>query len=415
MTFANKYISKQLFAQPFIKSTAHAELKIAVIIPIYREANILACLHTLDLCKPIKGRVEMILLINSSERDDDTLRAFNMNTFNEISSWIEKREENFIDFHIHLLENLPAKSAGVGLARKIAMDEALQRFESINRPDGVIVSLDADTLCEPNYFTSIEAYFSDLKNIGCSIYFEHPVSGAEYSKEIYKSSAYYELYLRYYINALRYIGHPHAYHCIGSAFAVRAKDYAAQGGMNKKQAGEDFYFLQKIISQAKFGEINNTVLVPSSRLSDRTPFGTGRSISDMCEDGDIDYKTFAFDSFEPLKQLLSNIDIFYKSTVSLEGFPTYLVDYLNSISFIEGIDEINRNCASIKIFRDKFYRFLNIFKILKYLNYMSENKYAKESVITGASKLLNSIDYTYDLNSDVFNLLSIYRDIDRKH
>ena len=61
----------------------------------------------------------------------------------------------------------------------------------------------------------------------------------------------YELYLRYYRLALEYTGHPHAYHCIGSAFAVRTLDYVAQGGMNKRQAGEDFYFLQKLIATGR--------------------------------------------------------------------------------------------------------------------------------------------------------------------
>lgn len=50
----------------------------------------------------------------------------------------------------------------------------------------------------------------------------------------------YELYLRYYQQALEYCGHPYAYTCIGSAFAVRAADYVLQGGMNKRQAGKIF-------------------------------------------------------------------------------------------------------------------------------------------------------------------------------
>lgn len=413
MSFAKKYISKQLFCEPFIKSPVDKELKLVVIIPVYREPNILACLEKLSNCESINGKVEIIILINSSEKDDDDLILFNRNTYIEVSKWIEILDKSFIDFHVHLVENLPAKNAGVGLARKIAMDEALLRFAHLNKPDGIISSLDADTLCETNYFTAIYTYFINTKNRGCSIYFEHPISGLEFSSEIYESAAFYELYLRYYINALRYVGHPHAFHCIGSAFAVRANEYAAQGGMNKKQAGEDFYFLQKIISLGGFAEINNTILVPSSRLSDRTPFGTGRSISEMCSDNKIDFKTYAFESFQPIRDLFLNIDKFYKIELSIEDFPNELNDYLNSISFIEGIDEINRNCSSLKIFRDKFYKFFNIFKLLKYLNYMSANYYPKESVITEASKLLKQKNVSYE-SEDVFHLLSIYRGIDRQ-
>lgn len=412
MGFANKYLSKHSFCQSFINKPVDEDLKIIVTIPVYREPNIIECLSCLNETNPIDGTVEVIIVINSSEKDTDELREYNRNTFNVITEWVSNKEDSFISFHVHLVENIQAKHAGVGLARKIAMDEAIRRFEHINHPNGIITSFDADTLCMDNYFTSIETFFRDTKKKGASIYFEHPISGSDYSADIYESSAYYELYLRYYINALRYVRHPHAFHCIGSAFAVRAKEYVAQGGMNKKQAGEDFYFLQKIISQGGFGEITDTVLLPSSRLSDRTPFGTGRSIAEMCRDGEIDYITYSFDCFLPLKSFFLRIDSFYKSEVSLDDFTEELQEYLRNISFVEGVNEINRNCASLKVFRDKFFRYMNIFKSLKYLNFVSEDKYPRESVLIGASKLLASERNDYE-KKDVFELLSIFRDLDK--
>ena len=81
---------------------------------------------------------------------------------------------------------------------------------------------------------------------GCSIYFEHPLHGPLEPK-VYEAIAAYELHLRYYVQALRYAAFPYAHHTIGSSMAVRADAYAKQGGMNKRQAGEDFYFLHKII------------------------------------------------------------------------------------------------------------------------------------------------------------------------
>lgn len=412
MGFANKYLSKHSFCQSFINKPVDEDLKIIVTIPVYREPNVIECLSCLNETNPIDGTVEVVIVINSSEKDNDELRDYNRNTFNDISDWISSKKESFINFHIHLVENLPAKHAGVGLARKIAMDEATRRFDNINRPDGIITSFDADTLCERNYFTSIDTFFKDSKKKGASIYFEHPVNGSDYSSEVLEASAYYELYLRYYINALRYTGHPHAFHCIGSAFAVRAKEYVAQGGMNKKQAGEDFYFLQKIISQGEFGEITDTVLMPSSRLSDRTPFGTGQSIADMCVGNTIDYATFSFECFIPLKSLFSRIDSFYKSEVSLDGISDELRKYLDNISFVDGVNEINRNCASLKVFRDKFFKYMNIFRSLKYLNFVSEYKYPKESVLIGAYKLLD-VEGSNCEKKDVFELLSIFRQIDR--
>lgn len=120
----------------------------------------------------------------------------------------------------------------------------------------------------------------------------------------------YELYLRYYRLALEYTGHPHAYHCIGSAFAVRTLDYVAQGGMNKRQAGEDFYFLQKLIATGRYATLQSTQVYPSPRFSGRTPFGTGqavpadrsgvRTFSGISPTGFSGFKMFFSGNFYPL-------------------------------------------------------------------------------------------------------------------
>ena len=61
---------------------------------------------------------------------------------------------------------------------------------------------------------------------GCTIYFEHPIEGDEYPPEVYDAIIQYELYLRYYLQALRYTGYPYATHTVGSCFAVKASVYA---------------------------------------------------------------------------------------------------------------------------------------------------------------------------------------------
>jgi hypothetical protein len=137
----------------------------------------------------------------------------------------------------------------------------------------VIACFDADCTCDPNYLAATENFFQSQPSApGASIYFEHPLDG-----ENREPIALYELHLRYYVEALRYAGFPHAYHTIGSSMAARADPYFKQGGMNKRKAGEDFYFLHKIIPLGGFGEINDTRVIPSPRASHRVPFGTGRA------------------------------------------------------------------------------------------------------------------------------------------
>ena len=80
---------------------------------------------------------------------------------------------------------------------------------------------------------------------------------------------------------------PFAFHTIGSSMAVRASSYMRQGGMNKRKAGEDFYFQQKIIPLCGFTECNSTVVYPSPRPSYRVPFGTGRAMLGYLQNGEV--------------------------------------------------------------------------------------------------------------------------------
>ena len=66
---------------------------------------------------------------------------------------------------------------------------------------------------------------------------------------------------------------------------MRAWAYVKQGGMNRRQAGEDFYFLQKISWLGPMTELANVIVHPSPRLSDRVPFGTGRAVGGFVSNG----------------------------------------------------------------------------------------------------------------------------------
>jgi hypothetical protein len=48
--------------------------------------------------------------------------------------------------------------------------------------------------------------------------------------------------------------------------------------MNKRAAGEDFYFLNKLAKVGRIDYIRETCVHPSARVSTRVPFGTGKRI-----------------------------------------------------------------------------------------------------------------------------------------
>jgi hypothetical protein len=95
----------------------------------------------------------------------------------------------------------------------------------------------------------------------------------------------YELFLRSYVLGLEQAGSPYAFQTVGSAMACRASAYVASGGMNRRLAGEDFYFLQQVHKVAGVAPLTGTCVHPSPRSSHRVPFGTGRSVQDMRASG----------------------------------------------------------------------------------------------------------------------------------
>ena len=135
----------------------------------------------------------------------------------------------------------------------------------------------------------------------CSIYFEHPLSGNNYPEAIYKYITLYELHLRYYFQGLAYSGFPYVFHTVGSAIAVKALPYVKAGGMNRRQAGEDFYFIQKLVPAGGYFNLNSTTVYPSPRASSRVPFGTGASIGKLDAGNSSTLLTYNMLAFKELR------------------------------------------------------------------------------------------------------------------
>jgi len=81
---------------------------------------------------------------------------------------------------------------------------------------------------------------------------------------------------------------------LGGAIALiacTAQAYIAVGGMVRRQAGEDFYFLQKLAKRGPIHEIADTTVRPSPRRSDRgsdvlleiTPVNTNSDVHEVVE------------------------------------------------------------------------------------------------------------------------------------
>lgn len=418
MAFAEHYFSKQQSFHPHITDVPNAELNYAVVIPSFYEENIIAALEALWKTERPEGALEVIVVINEQKGVPEEIHQVNLQTSHVIDNWKKQHEEDKFKVFSIFADSLPPQHAGVGLARKIGMDEAIWRFNQINNPDGFIFSFDADCICDSNYFTATESFLKKYPSAhGFSFYFEHPITGNDFPENVYQGIIQYELHLRYYIQALRYAGFPYAFHTIGSCYAVRASSYVKQGGMNRKKSGEDFYFLHKIIPLGNFYEINTTRVVPSPRPSLRVPFGTGPAVHQFLSNNK-EWLTYNPELFNILQTFLSGIHLLFKKDRSyiekrIKSNNPVLVSFLNSVNYPKNLEIINANSSSVNTFIKRFYRWFNALQVLRFLNSASE-KYNKMPVTQASAELLTMKNNSIKPDLSAIELLNFYREMERK-
>lgn len=419
MGFASEYLSDRILFEPFISSRPDRETSLIVIIPAYNEPDVLSTIDSLAACHRPDCRVEVLVYVNAAPSAGEEELKTNLKTIEDIE---RRKEDTSLPFRLFAFyTGMPAiKGWGAGLARKVAMDEAVRRFNLIDKPEGIIVSLDADCRVSQNYLQALcDDFYKKRDRSACSIYFEHPLEGDKFERDIYKAISNYELYLRYYYQALRFSMFPEVFHTVGSAFAVRAGTYVKSGGMNRQQAGEDFYFIQKTIPMGGYFYLNNTVVIPSPRMSDRVPFGTGPSINEIINSEDKRLYTYNPDSFLYLGKLFASVDALYKldngkkpeSVIS--GLDKTLSDFLEKEKWNDRLREIRANTASLDSFKKRFFSWFNMFKVVKFLNWVhSEGEMKKVDVCNAAQELLRLLASDFESDSAKV-LLEHFRDMER--
>ena len=412
------YFRRFGFCERQIATPPRPDLGIVVVIPCFNEPDLIRSLESLWLCERSDCAVEVIVVVNSPAGCSEEIRSRNQATLKTATEWIAEHCDPRLAVRLLHFPELPPKQAGVGLARKIGMDEALRRFDDVARLEGVIVGYDADCGCERNYLTTIEQHFQqNPQSPGCSIYFEHPLSGP-LSPQVYEAVGAYELHLRYYVRALRYAGFPHAHHTIGSCIAVRADVYREQGGMNKRKAGEDFYFLHKVIPLGGFTDLTETTVIPSARPSDRVPFGTGKAVRSFLTGQEI--MTYPLEAFLDLKCCFERVaEIYRRGKVpageKLEGLPVSMRDFFAEQRFADALEEICENTSSEAAFRKRFFRWFDGFRAMKSIHHARDRFYGEGRVGEQAARLLarSTPGRGAGAASSLRDLLQIYRELDR--
>jgi hypothetical protein len=418
MAFATLWLEKRALFPELFSESPDNQTGIIVVIPAFDEPDIAILLNSLSVCNKPECGVEIIIIVNApQEAGADSLRN-NSICIDSIKKWKKEHGNSFFRLYYFDTGQPSIPGWGAGLARKTGMDEALRRYNTIGNPDGIIVSLDADCTVEENYFTEISRELLIRKNHNaCSIRFEHPLSGNEYPEEIYRYAAMYELHMRYFYQAVRYSGYPNSFHTIGSAIAFRASAYLKAGGMNRKQAGEDFYFIQKLVPQGGYFELNSTTIYPSPRTSGRVPFGTGAVIARLIEGKPGVFLTYNPGAFSDLHVLFCCIEkLFFNDVSGINAFyrslPPGVRSFISPEEWIQKISEIRSNTSREESFVKRFFEWFNMFRVVKYLNHVHRDFFRKLPVQEAAYEFL-SVAGPQIKSKDPFDLLLYYRLIEK--
>ncbi|NJK86995.1 MAG: hypothetical protein HC906_14470 [Bacteroidales bacterium] len=159
MGFATAYLNKQDINEYQILTGVDHSTGFFIVIPCYNENLLLHTLDSLWNCTRPSTPVLVLIVVNSPEDAPAATIEQNIKTLQEAGAWISAHKDDAIRFELLYYPLLPRKFAGAGLARKIGMNTAVAFFNEVEKPEGVIVSLDADCLVESNYLRILESDF----------------------------------------------------------------------------------------------------------------------------------------------------------------------------------------------------------------------------------------------------------------
>ena len=253
---------------------------VVMVVPVCAESA--AFVDGYRAAAPGAGRLLVIVVLNGRLGADDSVHTLNAECGRELGSRFSLRELGCggwlgHDASMSLLvvdrfttdRRLPWRQ-GVGLARKIGADVALELIATgrVRRP--FFAMTDADTRLPEDYFGRLAELEPECS--AAMFPFWHEPRG---ESQVDRATALYEIRLRYIQRGLQWANSPYAFHAVGSTMAVHALNYAHVRGVPKRQAAEDFYLLGKLSKVRPLARLRGVPVRIRSRVSSRVPFGTG--------------------------------------------------------------------------------------------------------------------------------------------
>jgi hypothetical protein len=163
--------------------------------------------------------------------------------------------------------------------------------------------------------------------------------------------------------------------------AVSAEAYSqVRGFSDSKEAGEDFYMLNKLSKIKPVFRANESTITIRCRKSDRVPFGTGASMNKISHilDQDNDYLVYDPKCFDELKKFYDMIyeiddlkDLEKLTKYEQEIFFTILVQ----MGFKEAIAKFLKISSNENIFMRHLHTWFDAFKTLKFVHQLTNDFY----------------------------------------
>ena len=311
--YRSRYAAEEIQLASAVFPAATAPVDYVLAIPASAESSTLVdgyrvAVRRVASCEGAKKSVLVLVVVNGRVGADDSVFQRNRRCFEGLRDGFALHEVapgawRGADTDVQMIvidrytqgRQLPADQ-GVGLARKVGADLALELIvrEQVRTP--FIAMSDGDATLPDDYFERIANLGSDCS--AAMFPFWHEPSG---DVHVDRATAVYEIRLRYHVRALRWAESPYAFQTMGSTLVVNAESYAGVRGMPQRQAGEDFYFLDKLSKIRPLARLSGDPVVLRSRVSDRVPFGTGAATNKLLENPKLEL--YAPKCFEVVREV----------------------------------------------------------------------------------------------------------------
>ena len=307
-----KYLAR--YAEPQMREhVVHSRFKSALVVPAYDEP----VSAITDLLQTIEENDALLIAVVNIPANAPPDKSAN-------SATLLKRLSNLSSSNLLLIDQvtkpLPRRQ-GVGLARKIGCDIALNlhNLGAITSP--WIYTSDADVLLPGNYFSHT------LSSSGAHV-FTHRHESADVALQ--SAVDLYDQHMAYYVAGLTYAGSRYAYPTLGSTIAVHAETYAQVRGFPKRNAAEDFYLLNKVAKVSSVRFTPEVEILIQARLSERVPFGTGPALTRILSE-QSPFLSYDLRAFQALKTTLAALDGFAETGVM--EIDRTLLEIINSLGW----------------------------------------------------------------------------------